>query len=125
MHQIRQRTQTNTRPYFTCGGLSSEEMNTFKEIFEKTYGEGSLNDEFTINALSAESLALKYALNQYQTVVMKSGEVFEGKVFESIEQARNYIKFKYPRRRFKEETPNVFTCTRYGTMFGFIKLTKY
>jgi hypothetical protein len=26
MHQIRQRTQTNTRPYFTCGGLSSEEM---------------------------------------------------------------------------------------------------
>jgi hypothetical protein len=27
MHQIRQITQTNTRPYFTCGGLSSEEMN--------------------------------------------------------------------------------------------------
>jgi hypothetical protein len=26
MHQIRQRTQANTRPYFTCGGLSSEEM---------------------------------------------------------------------------------------------------
>jgi hypothetical protein len=26
MHQIRQRTQTNTRPYFTCGGLSNEEM---------------------------------------------------------------------------------------------------
>jgi hypothetical protein len=32
MHQIRQRTQTNTRPYFTCGGLSSEEMKGFDFI---------------------------------------------------------------------------------------------
>jgi hypothetical protein len=97
----------------------------FKEIFEKTHGEGSFNDEFTITAPSAETLALKYALNQYQTVIIKSGEVFEGKVFESVEQARNYIKFKYPRRRFKEEIPNVFKCTRHGTMFKFIELNKY
>jgi hypothetical protein len=35
MHQIRQRTQTNTRPDFTCGGLSSEEMIKIHEVIEQ------------------------------------------------------------------------------------------
>ena len=50
-------------------------------------------------------------------VILNKGEILENILFKSQDEARNYIKMKYPKRNFKEPQENVFVCKHYGTKF--------
>jgi len=49
--------------------------------------------------------------------ILNKGEIVENILFKTLTEARNYIKMKYPKRRFKEDKENVFVCCNYGTKF--------
>lgn len=92
-------------------------MNEFKELFERCYGQGSFNGEFEITAPSAFTLAKSYLKAKPLFVIVKQGDIFDDKFFVSNEDAREYLKSQYPRRRFKEDEPNKLICAYYGTIF--------
>ena len=50
-------------------------------------------------------------------VIINKGKVYENILFTSQEEARNFIKMKYPKRNFKEPIENVLVCAYYGTKF--------
>ena len=58
-------------------------------------------------------------------VIMHKGAVNKNIFFSSIEQARNWIKFNYPKRRFKEPRENVFVCSNYGTTFKIVEIRHF
>jgi hypothetical protein len=55
---------------------------------------------------------------------MNKGEVYEGLYFDDLRKARNYIKFRHPKKRFKEPFKNTFVCTYTGMKFVFQELKK-
>ena len=55
-------------------------------------------------------------------VIMHKGSVNKNVFFSSVEQARNWIGFNYPKRRFKEPEENVFVCSNYGTTFKIVEI---
>ena len=56
---------------------------------------------------------------------MNKGEVYDGKYFSSIEVARNYIKFRHPKKRFKEPFENELVCGYSGMKFKVIELIEH
>ena len=58
-------------------------------------------------------------------IIMNKNKVFEGLFFNSEQEARNFIKFKYPKRKFKENVENTFICKRWGTTFKVQELKPY
>lgn len=57
-------------------------------------------------------------------VIMKGGFVLDEKFFECEDSARNYIKFKYPKRQFKNQWERIFVCKNYGTKLTIVELYK-
>lgn len=62
---------------------------------------------------------------QQPTVVMHKGKVWQGMLFESKEQARNVVKWKFPNTKWKENQSGVLENARYGTKFEIIELLIY
>lgn len=62
---------------------------------------------------------------EQSVVIMHKGKVWQGLFFESIAQARNVVKWKFPGTKWKENQPNLLENARYGTKFEIIELTKY
>ena len=58
-------------------------------------------------------------------VIMHKGAVNKNIFFSNIEQARNWIKFNYPKRRFKEPRENVFVCSKYGTKLEIVEIRHF
>ena len=58
-------------------------------------------------------------------VIMHKGAVNKNIFFSNIEQARNWITFNYPKRRFKEQHENVFVCSNYGTKFEIVEIRHF
>ena len=58
-------------------------------------------------------------------VIMHKGAVNKNIFFSNIEQARNWITFNYPKRRFKEPHENVFVCSNYGTKFEIVEIRHF
>ena len=58
-------------------------------------------------------------------VIMHKGAVNKNIFFSNVEQARNWIKFNYPKRRFKEPQENVFVCSNYGTTFKIVEIRHF
>ena len=58
-------------------------------------------------------------------VIMHKGTVLKGLFFTNIQKARNWIKFNYPKRTFKEPKENVFVCQNYGSKFEIVELKEY
>jgi hypothetical protein len=58
-------------------------------------------------------------------VIMHKGAVNKNIFFSNVEQARNWIKFNYPKRRFKEPEENVFVCSNYGTTFKIVEIRHF
>ena len=58
-------------------------------------------------------------------VIMHKGAVYKNIFFSGVEQARNWIKFNYPKRRFKEPQENVFVCSNYGTKFEVVEIKHF
>ncbi len=56
-------------------------------------------------------------------VIMNKGEVYHGRFFEKLGEARNYIKFKNPTRKWKEPVENTLVCAYYGTTFKIMEIT--
>jgi hypothetical protein len=64
-------------------------------------------------------------MNEVKFVIMHKGEVHKGLFFNKCEQARNWVKFNYPKKTFKEPQLNVFVCNRQGTTFKIVELKHY
>lgn len=58
-------------------------------------------------------------------VIMHKGVVNKNIFFSNAEQARNWIKFNYPKRRFKEPQENVFVCSNYGTTLKIVEIRHF
>ena len=58
-------------------------------------------------------------------VIMHKGAVNKNIFFSNVEHARNWIKFNYPKRRFKEPQENVFVCLNYGTTFKIVEIRHF
>jgi hypothetical protein len=57
-------------------------------------------------------------------IIMHKKVVYKGVFFTSAEEARNYILFNYPKRRFKRPNENTFICANYGTTFNIEEIFK-
>jgi hypothetical protein len=55
-------------------------------------------------------------------IIMFQKKPLKNILFQSIEEARNYIKMQNSSRTFKEIKENVFVCSRYGTVYEIIEL---
>ena len=55
-------------------------------------------------------------------VIMKKGLVMDEKFFNSEAQARNYIAFKYPKRRWKKPSEREYICSNHGTKLKIVEL---
>lgn len=55
-------------------------------------------------------------------VIMKKGLVMDEKFFNSEAQARNYIVFKYPKRKWKNPSEREYICRNYGTKLTIVEL---
>ncbi len=82
--------------------------------------------DFTIPLSSAVNMMEAYSrvknldlsgVSDSAFTILNKGEIVENILFKSQEEARNWIKMKYPKRRFKEPQENVFVCAQYGTKF--------
>lgn len=62
---------------------------------------------------------------QEQCVIIHKNKVFKSLLFNSISQARNALRFCYPKRNFKEPIKNTFVCSHYGTKFEIVLLNEY
>jgi hypothetical protein len=58
-------------------------------------------------------------------IILYKGQVFHNTFFHSTKLARNYLKFKFSSRNFKEPVNNTFVCTRYGTKLEIIQLESF
>jgi hypothetical protein len=56
-------------------------------------------------------------------VILHKGLPFKNKVFNSAEEARNYIVFTFPKRQWKKRAENEFVCALFGAIFNIIELT--
>ena len=58
-------------------------------------------------------------------IILHQGLPFDKKVFVSAEEARNYIVFTFPKRKWKHYNANVnkFICALYGSIFEIVELT--
>ncbi len=54
--------------------------------------------------------------------ILHKGQIYKNLFFTSLKEARNKIKFDYPKKRFKEETENILVCAYYGTTFKIIEI---
>lgn len=59
----------------------------------------------------------------YVFVIMNKGEVYESKFFYKLAEARNYIKFRHPKKRWKEPVENQFVCCYTGMKMTVVELT--
>jgi hypothetical protein len=57
-------------------------------------------------------------------IIMHKKVVFNEVFFTSAEEARNYIVFNYPKRKFKRPNENTFICANYGTTFNIEEIFK-
>tara|TARA_R110000851_G_scaffold268040_1_gene420619 strand:+ start:260 stop:577 length:318 start_codon:yes stop_codon:yes gene_type:complete len=64
-----------------------------------------------------EEVLMLYSVSGSAFAILNKGEILENILFKTLEEARNYIKMKYPKRNFKEPQENVFVCAHYGTKF--------
>lgn len=64
-----------------------------------------------------EEVLMLYSVSGSAFTILNKGKIVENILFKSQEEARNWIKMKYPKRRFKEPKENVFICANYGTKF--------
>lgn len=55
-------------------------------------------------------------------IILHQNRPLENILFKRLEEARNYIKMQYPKRKFKEQDENVFVCSNYGTTFRIVEL---
>ena len=55
-------------------------------------------------------------------IILHKGLPLDFLVFDDILKARNYIKMKYHKRRFKEEPENTFVCKNWGSKFKIVEL---
>jgi hypothetical protein len=62
--------------------------------------------------------------NQSIFIIMHKKVVYKDIFFVSAEEARNYIVFNYPKRRFKRPNENTFICAKYGTIFNIEEIFK-
>jgi hypothetical protein len=58
-------------------------------------------------------------------VIMNKGEVYEGLYFENYEIARNYVKWRYPKKNWKDIEPNILKCKNTGMVMRFEELKPY
>lgn len=56
-------------------------------------------------------------------IIMYKQLPYNGFYFDSIEESRNYLKFQFPKRRFKEPIKDTFVCVLNGAKFTIIELT--
>jgi len=64
----------------------------------------------------------KETLENEKCIILHQGKVLNNLLFNSIKEARNWIKMTFSKRRFKEPKENVFVDSRYGTTFKIIIL---
>lgn len=55
-------------------------------------------------------------------IILHKGVPHKGYYFESVEQARNWLKMNYPNRRFKESQRNILVCVNHGSKFEIITI---
>jgi hypothetical protein len=55
-------------------------------------------------------------------IIKRSKDILDNRFFDTEEQAKNYIVWKYPKRRFKKPEDNTFICAFYGTVLNIVKL---
>lgn len=59
------------------------------------------------------------------TIAMTGGRPLDNMVFTSTEQARNYSKWKFKQRTWKNESENIIKCKFTGRRIEFLELTEY
>lgn len=57
--------------------------------------------------------------------IMHQGEIVDSKIFTSYETTRNYLMWRYPKKKFFEIERNIFWCKAYGSRFKIVELTLY
>ncbi len=55
-------------------------------------------------------------------LIMHKGKPHEQLYFNSLEESRNWLKWAYPKRRFKESSDNLFVCCLSGAKFEIISV---
>ncbi len=55
-------------------------------------------------------------------IILHQGNPLDSRIFKEESEARNYIKMRNTRRRFKELERNIFICKQYGSKFEIIRL---
>ena len=58
-------------------------------------------------------------------VIINKGEVYEGLFFESYDIARNYVKWRHPKKKWKDVEPNMMKCKYTGMVMRFEELRPY
>lgn len=58
-------------------------------------------------------------------VIMHKGQILKSILFNSISEARNSLRFMYPKIKFKEQAKNTFVCSLYGSKFEIIELNVF
>lgn len=58
-------------------------------------------------------------------VIINKGEVYEGVYFESEQIARNYVKWRHPKKKWKDISPNIMKCKYTGMVMRFEELNPY
>ena len=101
---------------------------TARKHVDAIWGTEDMTDlsDFTIPLSSAVNMMEAYSkvknlslsgVSGSAFVIMNKGKVYENILFTSQEEARNFIKMRYPKRNFKETVENVLVCAYYGTKF--------
>lgn len=68
----------------------------------------------------AEMLDTSVKEGEKPYVILKSGSVYDNRLFGSLEQARNYVAMQNPKRKWKKsDNESEMVCALYGTKFIF------
>jgi len=74
----------------------------------------------TWNDTDAEMLDTSVKEGEAPHVILKSGSVYDNKLFSSLSQARNYVAMNNPKRKWKKsDNESEMVCALYGTKFIF------